>query len=265
MKRYLSLLFIGIWLLTGNAQAFFITSNILGVTTSVKGAEFDGANDYLSYPAGFSSVYGSVYLISFWIRTTSTSESDLVYNDDGILVRYLGTGKLQFTADNMSGTTVFSILTNTALNDGLWHHIAFKYNGGNASYQLYQDGAATLPAAGGYYSTGVMDFDATNWTLAANNNGSRKFAGSIAEFYFSGTSTDYDLSNSANLAKFIGGNAPAALGATCANPTGAQPFLCLSRDSNDAITVFATNKGTGAGMTINGTLTEPATSPAVGQ
>ena len=66
----------------------------------------------------------------------------------------------------------------------------------------------------------------------------------------------------ANRRKYITATVkPVDLGSDGSNP-GSQPIVYLSVRSNDAATVFATNKGTGGNFSITGALALAATSPS---
>ncbi|MBN1340908.1 MAG: choice-of-anchor D domain-containing protein, partial [Bacteroidales bacterium] len=116
---------------------------ILSYTTGIQAPtnllDFDGTNDYvvISNEAAFD--FTNSMTVEAWIRVgsfTKTWQAIITKGDNSWRIhRYNNTGYITFDTD---GTGEEHLISNTAMNDGKWHHIAAVYNG-SVKY-LYIDG-----------------------------------------------------------------------------------------------------------------------------
>src|SRR5581483_470952 len=171
-------------------------------TGEIGGAQtFNGTTDYIALPPAMTSGQ-TTFSVSFWAKTTDAGTNGTYWNrphfvgdasnggssgDFGIVT---DSGKLGMWA-GLNGDT--SVLTNTAINDNVWHHIAVVNTG--SAIQLYLDGQDT-----GQSMISGQGLDSLGWYLGAQqylSTGSANFyhQGSIDEFRFSnaGRSADWVL------------------------------------------------------------------------
>lgn len=105
----------------------------------------------------------------------------------------------------------------------------------------------------------TMDFESTTeWAVGGHNSGNvDRIDAEMADFWFD--ESFIDISVQANRRKFITpGLKPSDLGADGSAPTGSQPILFFSGDTD----AWHTNKGDGGGFTENGALADAASSPS---
>jgi hypothetical protein len=212
------------------------------------------SNDRLTRGADFTGIADSTgFTFSFWFKP-SNSGGGTIYNGGGTtLIVFLDpTGYVRFFAvNNTSGATILDTRTSVLAYD-VWHQVICSFDGTTGTVRLYVDGAsdATTTTA----TTGTVRFNISGPypAFGAEENGADATLSDYAEVYFA---TSYiDLSSAANLQKFLNGVFPVDLGADGARPTGAAPIMYLSKRNGQVASDFATNRGTGGGMTINGTL-----------
>lgn len=105
---------------------------------------FDG-NDYVGFAADDGPVSGTGnFSLGAWIKTSSSSLQYIMQQRDSsdvqgeYVLQVSSTGRLNYW-DYNSGYG-FNISSDTSVNDGSWHHVAFTRNGTTGT--LYIDGAA---------------------------------------------------------------------------------------------------------------------------
>lgn len=222
------------------------------------------SNDYLTRGAAFTGAANcSGITFSFWFKPSDTGAGNKIIHTFGateVEIFLTDADYVRVLVYSSTGATLLDTRT-SALTYDVWHHIAGAFDASAGTVNLYVDGAsdATTTTA----TTGTIKFtnSAPFPAFAAAANGANAITADFADAWFS---TSYiDLSSAANLAKFrtVGGK-PVNLGATGEIPTGSAPILYLSKRDGEATTDFATNKGTGGGMTINGSLSSASTSPS---
>jgi len=98
---------------------------------------FDGVDDYVNCDGNFTSII-SEFTIELWMKTSDTLNNGTplsyatTHSDNEILLyRYNGFELC------IGGTTVF---TNIAVNDGIWHHIAWTWKSSGGETKLFKDG-----------------------------------------------------------------------------------------------------------------------------
>lgn len=224
---------------------------------------FDGANDYLTRGAGLTGAAdGQSWLMSFWINFQGGNGSRQSYfgadnawhasnekqADNTIRVQWLRSG----------GSDAINIETATTYTDASgWLHFIASGNGSTA--HLYINGSDDQ-AGGGTVNAQNIDFTRSDWFLGALAGGSRLINAYLADFYFA---LEYlDISQAANLAKFISNGKPVDLGADGSEPTGTTPIVFLRRAPGAAAATFATNLGSGGDFSVTGALASAPSSPS---
>lgn len=231
-----------------------------------RGVHFDGVNDYLSRGADFTGLAdGDLGTLSFWMNPAAevTGGAGILHAHTGAANRFRakitnvsGNNRIDIEAWDSGGTSRLDLRTSQFIDySNSWYHVVASWDVQNGLRHLYVDDisdAATSTSS----STNTLDYTAGNWWVGSENSGSSKFDGDLAEIWFN---TSYlDLSVTANRRKFITANGkPAYLGKNGTKPTGSIPLLYLSGKA----AAFATNKGSGGGMTVTGSLTDAATRP----
>jgi hypothetical protein len=96
-----------------------------------------------------------------------------------------------------------------------------------------------------------VNYDDTFICYGAGRANFSSLIGDIADHYFAAGQPFFDLTNPANVAKFISGGKPVDLGSDGSLPTGTRPNIFHSGDADG----FKTNRGTNAELTWSGSLT----------
>ena len=221
-------------------------------------AVFDGTNDYLARGAGFTGAADSnTLLISFWIKsnTIETFDRILSSSSENIAILFDSGGHVEFFIS--TGASQLYVTGSTNLNDGNWHHVMFALdnNSGSRAYHFYVDGIPESVTVNNDDGAFTIDFTQTDWYFATAAPGINTIQAQFIDFYFA-PGQYLDISNAGNRAKFRTQNGkPVDLGATGSTPTGTAPILFLHLDQGETANNFATNAGTGNGMTLTGSLT----------
>lgn len=243
---------------------------------SFPGVTFDGITTYLSKSSDYTgNSDSSTGIVSFWFRIEGTANKTwYVLGSDanstgGFSVQRLSGAGGSFTAPYGFNISLASNASNrfqfgtTAgfTSSSAWHHLLASWNtnasSGARTSHLYIDDVSDRVTNIDTGSAFNADYTQSTHSVAADTAGSEKFYGDLAEVYFA-PGQYLDFSNSANRRKFItDALKPVELGSTGQFPTGVAPILYLSGSKD----TFATNKGTGGGMTITGTLIDSNTRP----
>ncbi|AUP78017.1 LamG-like jellyroll fold domain-containing protein [Flavivirga eckloniae] len=120
---------------------------------------FDGTVDINYSSATFISEATTARTVSAWIKPTSLSGVQDIFDEGGNTVGMA----MRLNGSNLESvvrqtTIITDVLTATFPNDGDWHHVAFVYDGGNTSHKLYIDGvevatSSSAPASIGSHNT----------------------------------------------------------------------------------------------------------------
>jgi len=134
---------------------------------------FDGVNDYVIDAGGGASLDISTGTVGAWIKTTSAGS---LYR--GIASKQRAYG--MFLKDNVFGIYDWGGVawrsTDTALNDGIWHHVLFSFQSGVGSgTKLYIDGGLATTT-----TMSVSDQD-VDFQIGWSNASNQYFNGSIDE------------------------------------------------------------------------------------
>lgn len=126
---------------TNNACPSWDTSGKFGNATT-----FDGIGDYvnLGNPGILNLTPGGSgeLTISAWIKTSASSNMDVVSHGINGFVFYIGSGTVIFAQQNVAG----NVASTTTVNDGNWHHVAVSYIG-NSTATIYIDGVSAASSS----------------------------------------------------------------------------------------------------------------------
>lgn len=183
---------------------------------------FDGTNDYLTISAPLTGIAdGNIILFSGWGKTpaSTVSERRIFSILAGTSSRFTvnidsASGALRITGRNSSGTVVLDAL-GPDIDTNNWRHIAISIALASTSTRsVILDGTDVTSGMTWttYNTAGVMDLNPSTSPVcvvgryqAANPN---LWNGDMADLYFATPSSYYDLTNGANLAKFISAGKP---------------------------------------------------------
>lgn len=218
---------------------------------------FDGSADYLestSAPAGIAN--GKTFTVHFAFATTSLSvlQRPITFSTSTAIrftVSILTTGNLYINGVNASGVTVLEAQTaNATFSINRNYVVEISIDLANTSNRHIYVNGVSASTTWFTYSDDLIQFLITTtprYRIGANaaTTPAQYFVGRLGALWFN---TSYiDLSQAANLAKFVSGTginaAPVDLGATGQLPTGTSPLLYLPLYGNNA----ARNLGTGGG------------------
>lgn len=162
-----------------------------------------------------------------------------------------GTNKFSIQALNAAATTICYI-ESSVIPFGVWTHVMASFDLTDPTKRhIYVNGIEDL-AAVTTYTNDTIDFTHADWGVGGYPNGVSRLDGAIADLWFQ-PGLYVDLSLARNRRKFLGiENRPAFLKADGSGPTGSAPLVYLS----GALASWHTNKGTGGGFTLTGTLAE---------
>ena len=166
---------------SSNGFSLSVNGNIVTSTSSPK---FGTASisvpsvsgDSVYWGAGSTNLHldANDWTVSFWIKTTSTTEGKLFGRNNGsagqhnfdLAITYKSDGTL---AVNTNTDTEYNNagLTTTAVNDGNWHHIEFTRSGSNV--RGFTDG--TLEGTTGVSSSAVINRESSPFYLGNTNGG----------------------------------------------------------------------------------------------
>lgn len=242
----------------------------LGLITEgyqARAVTFDGTNDYLTRGSDFTSNANSkVGIISCWINITGTDgpgQEYAVIDTPGQGVRLQRDATIMaLQCRDISTTTILNVNSGstTVLSTSGWVNVLCSWDLSTSSAHMYIDDVDVTNTT--LITNGTIDYTKSEYYVGRDQGNTIKFNGDMVDVYFN--NQEYiDISVEANRRKFISSaGKPVYLGNNGELPTGTSPRLFLSLAQGAAVSTFATNKGTGGGMTITGTLAEAATSPS---
>lgn len=229
--------------------------------------DFDGANDYLTRGGNLTGLSdGKEFSLRFLFNpATLSSGTDYVLfetTNGRFSIRINGTTRrLAIQASNAAGTIVLLATPTPQFSASNWYDLMLDVDLTNASNRSVYINDAASAVTWSTYTNDNIDFTDTDFAIGATPAGNLKYDGDLADVWFDDARLAF--ATEANRRKFISTTGkPVDLGATGATPTGASPILYLSKRLGESASDFATNKGTGGGMTITGTLIDSTTSPS---
>jgi hypothetical protein len=233
------------------------------VTT--EGAVFDGTNDYLSRGASLTGAAdGDFGTFVCRFKFADSSGTEMLFGMPLFTVyrNSAASHQLQITLESTAGDPFNPVLnhrTNTSFTGTDWINLMISWDANAAvgtRLKIYTGDTAVAytNVSGSASTTLVGDYTQANFVIGAYTDFSSKFAGDI-DFFWLDLTQSIDFSVEANRRKFFDSRgAPVSLGADGSTPTGTAPIVYLSGDAAE----FPTNKGTGGGFTVTGTLTDSA-------
>jgi hypothetical protein len=228
-----------------------------GTTTLQLMTNFDGTNDSLTRGGALTGAANSkAFTMSFWMRITGGDGTDRHILTDAAsnwFVRLESSNHLRIHGEDVLGSTAnLETQTTSTFLAGNLYHVAIEVDLAAGVANIYKNGVRQSMNQTTNTNTNMASFVTSNWYIGQYINGSLKFNGDLAQFYFL-MGTRIDLTNSANLAKFITvGGDPVDMGGTGTIPSGGTPIIFL----NNTFGTFQNNLGSGGNFTENGTLTQ---------
>lgn len=219
-----------------------------------RGADLTGAAD------------GMQFIFSCWFRVDGGAGTgrNLMFGPSNRTNVSVGTGNLlSLLWRSTAGGDLISWNSTVTISSGSgWHHVLASANLTSTQAWFYVDDVAVSTAGAVIVSTGGnIDFTPGNCIIFAPSTAGSSLVtwnGAAADLYYN-IGTFLDLTVTSNRRKFIDAQGhPVNLGLTGNIPTGSSPILFLSQQP---LSAWPTNKGSGLGMTLIGTLTE-TTSPS---
>lgn len=178
----------------GHNTSCLTVTGTLGQETgrsNVKALVFDGSNDFVTFSC--SSIYNtdltSQVTMSAWIKTTSTSvpiiaKKASATTSQGFEMSLDASGRVQFRITKTASSDELLIRGDTAVNTGVWAHIAVVYTGvpsqAIGSVDVYVNGNID----GKSLTTNTITtttLTSTLLTIGAYADGSSKFTGAVDE------------------------------------------------------------------------------------
>lgn len=223
-------------------------------------------NVYLTRGADYSGAANSSQgIFSAWVKFNAANGSlheILTDAGNGYDISRLANNKIYISLNN--GARQYDIGTAvTYTTSSGWIHILASwdtnYSAGNKLGHLYINDVSDKVVESDSDSSFTVDYTSTDHVVGGAVTGTSLLGADVAELYFA-PGQFLDFSNSTNRRKFISAaGKPVSLGSDGSTPTGVAPILYLKGQA----ATFATNKGTGGGMTSNGgSLTDAGTSPS---
>jgi Concanavalin A-like lectin/glucanases superfamily len=174
---------------------------------------FDGVDDYVSIPSNIGNNTGNFnsFTVTCWIKpdatqpssTTDPSENDIlskwaglnagINNNYPFVIRYLNTTRSNVNERGKilvgiwDGTNFPTIISNTAVNDGKWHHVAFVKTNTTNTLTLYIDGVLNGSTTNTISNTTL---NTTPLQIGRRGNGQNYFRGDIDEVRIWSTNKD---------------------------------------------------------------------------
>lgn len=229
------------------------------------GVLLDGSTAWLTRGAGLTGAADSKqFTFSCWIRRNSlqalggrllATVSTLgggTANAATRLVLNNGANQFNVVGLNAAGTQILNLNTTGVPSQGSLVHILCSVDlTSTLKRWIYVDDAADINSV--TYTNDTIDFTMADWGIGAYPDGSNPFDGSLFDLWFQ-PGLYLDLSVEANRRLFITADKrPVNLGPAGAGPTGSAPLVFMAGSAVDS-TGWSTNKGTGGGFTLHGSL-----------
>jgi hypothetical protein len=214
---------------------------------------FDGST-YLEKASDLTGIIdGKLGTYVTRIRKTTNSQRELLFNkitltDNCIYIYYMPTGEFIITSSDTLGGAVLEAESDVAFTSLTeWLNVCLSWDAASAPQLYVNDTLISMTLT--TWVDQAIDYTGTSWNVYGEG---RPFYGDSNFTWFDSTD-NMDFSVEANRRLFFDANGcPVDLGTTGEIPTGYSPILFVSGDSAE----FITNKGTGGGFTLTGTLTD---------
>jgi len=227
-----------------------------------KAAVFDGSTTYLQRSADFTGMGDAkTGTFSVWIRMLGGDGTDQVIfstNNPTSSPRFSiyrnSSDLISVRARNAAGTVILSVNSTTTLTaDGLFHHLLVSFDLSTSDVRIYLDDT-NFTAVPTTLTNDTIDYTTGDWFVGSDSGGADKLNAYVTDLWFDVPYIPFGTT--ANRRKFINiDDNPKYLGPSGDLPTGALPLVYLAIKPEDANAVpFVTNRGSGGGMTITGSL-----------
>jgi hypothetical protein len=178
----------------GCAAGFCSPSSSGAVSSATNSLIFTSASSQFLSQTGKITINQQKFTIACWFKTTAVAIGDILNFSDGTATNRIellvnATGNVNFSAIT-ANSTVASVITTAAFNDGNWHSIVVAVDTTQATANNrvipYVDGAAaalgtnTQPAQ----NTNLSNNFAATYDIGARNGTVRFFNGNLAQVYY---------------------------------------------------------------------------------
>ena len=188
-----------------NNNFYSATSSVS--TGQVDGAiDFDGGDDYVNVNSGGANdlVGGaSGATVSAWIKITNDATRKIIFHDAWLVnsqtrlrVEIQTDETIELGARDDTYASQQTVVTDSAISCGVWHHITALFDIANDNIDIYVDGSKPAQTGSAIFAQSTFDTDATTWT----NIGA---AGGINTLFFNGLIDEVRISNVARTAQWI--------------------------------------------------------------
>jgi|GEM_PF-1090062 len=166
---------------TASGNPIFGPAGKFGTTTN-----FDGVNDYISFPDSDDWDLDGDFTIDFWIKTASPStyQFPIVHrnygNTAGMFQFYIESSKINFNSYNSSDSQTAGILQSGTILANTWYHVAVVRSGSTATMYINGTSVSTDSTA-----SGSISGDPSSLILGYLINYGAYFNGSLDEFRLS--------------------------------------------------------------------------------
>ncbi len=165
----------------GNNGTWFGSGSHWTTGLSATAGLFNGTDDAVVSNASIGNFGISNFTIEFWLKTTNVGTQFLFTKqgtcgpDSYWYIRTTGGVPRMEVDQNVLGTNLAAVNGTTAVNDGVWHHLAFVRSG--TSLMIYVDGALNATQA----TTGVANISNTTAFKMASSPCAGRFSGTLEE------------------------------------------------------------------------------------
>lgn len=220
---------------------------------------------YLYHSSGLNIANGRTISGSFWVRRNTINNDVVLYGSvTNIFTSYFYIGILANNSieilDRVGGVNRLRVSSATKIADTNWHHVAFSFDMDNAANRhIVIDGVPSALNVTNY----VLNQDLTLTHTQAYFGGAwiwNQLDGDVADFWLD-AGAYIDLSQSANVERFMRDGNPVYLGTDGSIATGTAPDLFLSGTA----TTITLDKGAAPTETlsINGTIRDGSIAPSI--
>lgn len=234
------------------------------VFEDLDGVLFNGTDNVLLKTSDLTgNVNGKKGIISYWIKLQS-QDDDLLYpfqNLNGTVATIRTTDNSMrmnlYGASSYAWDVTTSSDTFTSSSD--WVHFMASWDLANTIGHVYVNGTSDQATIDTSPQDETIDYTKSRWGIGASSTPGNYCNADFCQFYVN-LAEYIDLSDQSNRALFYN-NGPVDLGSDGSTPTGNAPIIFQNIAAGADISGFITNKGSGGGFTLTGTLSRSSTRP----
>lgn len=211
-----------------------------GGAYAASAVHFDG-NQVVVHDGNFGVTTFNTLLFSGWFKMAAAGSTLVETLPDGQMSMAFTETQITFDGYDagFNGDSVYG-----DIDPGEWTHILLAYDRTDDNKcKVYVDGADATDTVL-TFNTGGVALASEDLITLFNAIGQPGFEGDVADLYMA-FGQWLDLTNAANVAKFIADGKPVSLGADGSTPTGSAPTVFLTGNA----ATFGTNAGTGGTVT----------------